>query len=340
VQLRQGTAQIRLSGGRTLELRLGSDVELSAGAVGGPAKPMLMAGDFLVTSGDAAFAVTTTGADVTVTGAARVSRGVALLVATYQGSAVLTSGGKSITVPALRQVALPAAGTFPTHASPLEPATSDSWDQRYLSDAIELGNRLAARSQGFSAQLGATDGRTVAFFRGLFPRLANESAFDASLLSPPRPAGETLVGAAIVLESTRGAFTERWAAVFGFHDEGAPWGLVALDQGVDRVPLLNSVEDAIARSPATFAQGPPTGGPSSLPSPSESASPATTVAPRSTTTTTRPRTGTAGPTTTTTTPKTTTTTGLAPLNTGIPLVDDTVNSLVDTLSGLLRSLGQ
>jgi hypothetical protein len=337
VRVRQGTAQIRLADGQNLELRLGSDVELdAAGATGGAhAKPVLMDGDFLVTSGDAPFALSTTGADLAVTGAARVSRGVALLVATYQGSAVLSSANNTLTVPALRQAALQAAGPFPTRVVPLEPSTSDAWDQRFLSDAIELGNQLAARSQGFTAQLGATDGRTATFFKGLFPRLAAEPAFDASLVSPSRPPGDTLVGAAITLEGTRGAFADRWRAVFGFHDEGAPWGLVALDQGVNRVPLLQSVEGAISNAPATFAQGSPGTGPSSL-NPG-TGSPATTVPPPPTTTPpTVPR---GRPTTTTTMPPATTTTTRGALNTGSPLVDDTVNSLVDTLSALLRSLG-
>jgi hypothetical protein len=340
IRVRQGTAQIRLAGGHTLELRLGSDVEFPAPGTSAPAKPVLMAGDFLVTSGDVPFALTTTGADLAVTGVARVSRGVALLVATYQGSAVLRAGGSSITIPALRQAALPATGAFPARPAPLEASPSDSWDQRFLSDAIELGNQLAARSQGFTAQLGPTEGRTATFFRGLFPRLAAEPAFDASLVSSSRLPGETLVGASITLEGTRGTFAERWAAVFGFHDDGASWGLVALDQGVSRVPLLQTVEAAIAQSPATFAQNQPGTGTPSLPTTPGSASPATTV-PVSSTTTTVPKGRGTGPTTTTTAPPTTTTTiPSGPLNTGSPLVDNTVNSLVDTLTGLLRSLGQ
>jgi hypothetical protein len=289
VQLRQGTGSIRLTNGRTLELRLGSDVELLASAKASPAKPVVMGGDVLVTSGDQPFGVATPGADVNVAGTARISRGVALLVATYQGSAVLASGGNTINIPALRQAAMPPAGAFPSHPSPLEPSASDSWDQRFLSDAIELGNQLAARSQGFTAQLGPNEGRTGVYFRGLFPGLATEPAFDPSLVSATRPPGETLVGAAIVLQATRGSFADRWAAVFGFHDQGAPWGLVALDQGVSRVPLLQAVEDAIARAPATFAQGPSGGGTTSLPSTPGSSSPATTAPARSTTTTTAPR---------------------------------------------------
>jgi hypothetical protein len=340
VLVRQGTAQIRLSEGRTLELRLGSDLEVTGGT-GARAKPVLMAGDLLVTSGASPLVVGTTGADVTVAGVARVSRGVALLVATYQGSATLASGGTSVSVPALRQAAMPAAGALPARPSPLEPSSTDSWDQRFLSDAIELGNQLAARSQGFSAQLGPTEGRTAAYFRGLFPRLAAEPTFDASLVSPSRPPGETLVGAAITLEGTHGTFAERWAAVFGFHDQGAPWGLVALDQGVSRVPLLDAVESAIGHNAATFAQTPPSSGSTSLPPPADGLSPATTVA-RPSTTTTVPRGRPGGPGTTTTTKPTSppTTVPGGPVNTGSPLVDDTVNSLVDTLTGLLRSLGQ
>jgi hypothetical protein len=341
VRVRQGTAHIRLAGGRTVELRLGADLELASGGGGGaPAKPVLMAGDFLATSGDVPFVLGSTAADVTVTGASRISRGVSLLVASYQGSAVVSSGASSLKVPALRQAAVPAAGAFPARPSPLEASPTDPWDQRFLSDAIELGNQLNARSQGFSAQAAGADGRTAAYFRGLLPRLASEPAFDDSLVSPSRPPGETLVGASITLEGTRGTFAERWAAVFGFHDDGATWGLVALDQGVSRVPLLATLEGAIAHSPATFAVGTPSSGPSSLPSPSGSASPAP---PAPVTTTTVPRNRPAGSATTTTTrppSSTTTSVPLAPLNTGNPVIDDTVNSLVNTLSGLLRSLGQ
>jgi len=167
--------------------------------------------------------------------------------------------------------------------------------------------------------------------------LAAEPGFTAPLVNPARPPGETLVGAAITLEGARGTFTERWGAVFGFRDEGAPWGLVALDQGVSRVPLLATIDGSISRGPTQFASGPPTGAPSSLAPPRGGS--ATTVARATTTTTTpaRPRPGTA--TTTTITPRTTLTTVVGPINTGAPVIDGTISSLVDTLTGLLRSLG-
>lgn len=334
VRVRDGTAEVRLADGGRLELRLGSDVQLQG------TRPVLMGGDVLATSGTGPLSLGAKTADVSVTGVARASQDATLVVAAYQGSLVVTSGSQTMSVSALRQASIPAVGAFPARTAPLDYSPADTWDQRFLSDAIDLGNQLAGRSQGFSAQQTGPDSRTAAFFRTLFPQLAAEPTFDSSLVSPSRPPGETLVGAAITLLSTHGTFAERWAAVFGFHDAGAPWGLVALDQGVERAPLLDSIEAAIRRSPPTFAVGSPsTGGPTSLPNPSGGGSPATTVPrPSTTTTTVRPTPG--APSTTTTTVPPPTTVPLSPLNTGSPLIDDTVNSLVDTLSGLLRSLGQ
>ena len=341
VHLRQGTADIRLGGDR-LELRQGSDVELRAAGSRSRARPELMAGDLLVTSAAAPVDVTAGDADVSVQGIARVSRGVALLVATYKGSSTLSVGGASLAVPALRQAAVLASGGLPARVSPLEYSPTDSWDQRYLSDAIDLGNQLAARSQGFTAQVG-DEARTVQAFRNLFPQLAGEPAFTTSLFNPARPAGESLVGAAITLLGTNGPFAARWAAVFAFRDDGASWGLVALDQGVDRVMLLDNVQAAIGRGPTNFTSGSPGSGSTSLPSPSGNAAVPTTstTVPRSTATTKPGAGGTSGSTTTTTKPSTSPTTTIpsGPLNTGSPAIDNAVNSLVDTLTGLLKSLG-
>jgi hypothetical protein len=338
IRVRQGTAEIRL-GDQRLELRQGSDVELRAAGSRSRAKPELMGGDLLVTSGAAPFDLLAAGVDVSVSGIARVSRGVALLVATYKGFVNLDAGGRTLTVPALRQAAVQASGGLPTRVAPLEYSVTDLWDQRYLSDAIDLGSQLAARSQGFTAQVG-DDARSVKAFRNLFPQLAAEPSFDVPLFDPTRPPGESLVGAAITLAGTSGTFTSRWAAVFAFRDEGASWGLVALDQGVDRVGLLDSVQAAIGRGPTTFAAGSPGTGSGTLPAPSGTAATTTpTTVPRSTATTRPPGAGAGGTTTTTKPPSSTTTTPGGPLNTGSPVIDNTVNSLVDTLTGLLRSLG-
>ena len=339
VRVRQGTAVIQLRDDRRFELRQGSDLELLPREATNDILPTLIAGDLLIVSGSRRLVVGANGAEIAVQGDARVSRGVALLVATYQGTAELSANAATITVPALRHASLPPTGTFPKSVAPLEFSSSDGWDQRYLSDAIDLSNQLKGRSDGFTSQLGPTEGRSLNYFRELIPRLAAEPAFTAALLDPSRTPGETLVGASITLEGTRGTFAERWAAVFTFRGQGAEWGLVAMDQGVARVPLLAAIDDAIARGPTQFAVGPPGRPPTSLNPPVTGG--ATSSVPAATTTTVRLRPGqttTSAPAagaTTSTTPNTTVT---GPLNTGSPL-DKTVNDLVNTLAGLLRSLG-
>ncbi|MCA1845587.1 MAG: hypothetical protein LC792_20820, partial [Actinobacteria bacterium] len=365
VSLLDGSGTLSLGSGRQLELRKGTVVRLAIqkGSTGkSEPRGELVSGDVLLLStGDAATLVAgeTT---VQVTGIARISRGLAVVVAVYQGSAGVDSAGNPTTVAALRQVTVPAPG-LPSRRTPLVFTPADSWDQRYLGDAIDLGNQLVARSRGFSAQLSPGDGTTVDFYRRILPDLAKQP-FDASLLDANRMPGETLVGAAITLGGTRGDFRNRWESVFGFHDEGAPWGLVALAQGVDRGPLLATVDAAIGRVPGLAAQ-PATPAPSPSPGSGGTVTPAppvalpvapssgggnevalpagpggtTTPGPVGTTGTTGSGTGSTGTSSTpapNTTPPSESTRGAVDL--GIPIVDDTLNAVVDTLSGLLRAI--
>lgn len=356
VRVLDGTATLGLGNGRALELRKDSVVRLavSPGASGqSESRGQLVSGDVLVlASGDAA-TVVAGDSTVQVTGAAKVSKDLAVVVAVYQGAAGVESAGRPVSVPALRQVTVPAPG-LPSRPTPLAFSASDSWDQRYLGDAMDLGNQLAARSKGFSAQLPAGTA-TVAFFRQLLPGLASQP-FDESLLVAGRAPGETLVGAAITLEGTKGQFPERWAAVFGFHDDGAAWGLVAVDQGVSRGPLLSAVDAAIARVPGIGGQtvaGAPSGGggggvaapalqsstgatPTTVPARPASAGGQTAPAPTPSPTPLVP--STPSP-LATPTPTPTPTPAVGPLNTGIPLLDDTVRAVVEALTGLLRELG-
>lgn len=335
-KLVSGTAVVDLGGEAKVELRPGSELEARE-ADGGPGpgvRPAFVAGDFLVTAGSERVAVDASGATVRVLrGSAKVSRGLSLLTAVYQGSADVETGGRAITVPALRQVAVPAVGLVPGSASPLEPSPSDPWDLRFLAEAIELSEQLLARSRGFTGQLQGADGRSPAFFRQLLPGLATEPAFDVPAFNPQRPPGENLVGAAIAVEGRLGTFPERLANVFGFRDQGASWGLVALDQQVERLPLLEEVDGAIGRR--AIVSPPPTAPPAPPPQVNAPTTPRT-VPPR--------RTATATTTTTVAPPAPSTTpTTLPPgstVNTGVPAVDETVNSVVDALSGLLRGLGR
>lgn len=353
VNVREGTAVIRLSGtgDRQLELRGGSNVELASGTGSASAavSPVLLGGGVLVTTGTGELALTAGEVGIVVRGAAQVSGGQPMVVSSYTGSADVAVAGQTVTVPALRQLVVPAAGPLPATPAPVAYDAGDAWDLRYLGDAMALGDELDARSQGFSAQVGPSDGHTADFFRGLLDPLAGQPSFTDEALSADRPPGETLVGAAIAVEATMGTFDERWIEVFAFRDQGASWGLVALDQGVTRSPLVTLVDEAIGKGPSLITTTPPagsdgaqsgialprtpTGGSGSSSgngngngSGSGSGGQSGTDPPPASPTTTLPAGGSPpGP--------------KGPLNTGVPVIDDLVNALVDTLSGLLRGLG-
>lgn len=352
VLVTDGTATLGLGQERQLELRKDSDVRLVVATAPSGARETraeLIGGDILVTSpgGTATVAAGDTAAEIS--GAARVSRRLAVVVAAYEGSSKVESVAKAVVVPALRQVTVPAPG-LPSRPTPLAFSADDTWDQRYLGDWVDLGNQLVARGRGFTAQLPAGQDTGESFFRQILPALRDQP-FDASLLDDSRTAGETLVGAAITLEGTRGEFRERWSRVFGFRAEGASWGLVALDQAVGRQPVLNAVDAAIGRlsslAPVATRPAPPGGTPTpapvAAPSTGGSAPPGSQAAappPPSGATAGNGPAGTASASNGSAPPS-----SPAPpatggtLNTGLPVVDDTVNAVIDLLTGVLRSVG-
>lgn len=333
VKVDSGSAVIRLGDGRQLELRSGSEVVLDAqpaGPAGANLRPSLLSGDLLVTAGAGAVSVgAAADTDVTVAGgAARLGRGAAVSAASYTAQVTVASTGRSLEVRPLRQVSVPSAGLLPGRPSPLVYKGGDSWDQRFLGDAIDLGIQLVSRSRGFTAQLGPTEGHTPGFYRQILPALENEPAFGDASLDPQRSPGETLVGLAITVQGRRQGFADRLRDVFAFHDDGAAWGLVALDQGVSRAPLLSGVDEAIGRGPLSAAEAPPR----PVPVPSATPPAGTTPARSGGTATPVP-----GPSPASTPPSPA---AAPPPLTGVPLVDNTVNSLVDVLSGLLGGLGR
>jgi len=357
VKILDGTATLSLGPGRELELRRDTTVRLTleelAGGTTAP-RAQLVGGDVLVVAAEQQPAVVTAGdTEVEVTaGAARVSTGLTVTVANYQGAAGVGTGGRAASVAALRQVSVPAPG-LPSRPAPIVVDASHPWDQRYLGDAIDLGNQLASRSVGFTAQLRPGQANP-AFFRQILPDLARQQ-FDDALYDPLLAPGETLVGAAITLAGNQGTFADRWRDVFTFHEEGASWGLVALDQGVDRAAVLSAVDAAIARVPglAPTPTGAGTGaGMGSTGGTAGGGGGGQVAAPRpGATPTTAPATGgssAAAPTTPTTAPGPTGGTGpgqpaplpdRGPVDLGLPIVDDTLNTVIDALSGLLRALG-
>lgn len=274
VKVAAGTASLELAGG-SMELRRNSEVLVGKVST-------LLAGESLVTSQGRPLEVRAADAVARVDGAARLERSLAVTVASYAGAARLTTTGRRLDVPALRQATTPAAGVLPARPSPIAVDEADGWDRRFLGVAIELDRQLETRSTGFTSQLAPAEGRTVGFFKQVLPKLDDEPAFSPQLLEAEREPGETLVGASIALLGTRGSFLSRWASTFAFREDGAAWGIVALDQAVKDVPgLTGTIDAAIGASPLRFALGgfstPDGGGPTGPPRDGGGSSPTTTT---------------------------------------------------------------
>ncbi len=279
VTLDQGTGTLVLRDDVVLELRSGVGDPEDTVLVMGPI-PVLEAGDLLVTAPES-LEVSAAETRVTVTGgSARVGRAADVEVAAYDADVHLDSAGQERDIPALREMQVPALGLPPEAPRPLQYDPADAWDRRFLGEAIDLGERLEALAAGYTQNLDEGEARTPSFFKQVLPGLVDEVDFTVDLLDRDRPAGETLVGAAIADLGNRGTFAERWASIFAFRDEGAAWGLVALDQGVDRGPLLGAVTDAVEASPVAIAPSRPRRGTSATGATVPTTVPTTPTTPR------------------------------------------------------------
>lgn len=321
VRVVTGQATVAVENGLTLTVRQGSEIRL------GP-EPTLVSGELLVNPASGRSAtVRAAGTRIQVWGTGRIRRDLAVSAASYDGRILVRSAGRRLAVPALRQATVTSLGEVPGSAEPLEYDAADPWDRRYLGEAIDLGSELEARSRGFTASLRRGEGRTLGFYRLVLPDLENEPGFDESRLSPSRPPGETLVGSAIALAGRRATFAERFDAAFAFRDQGAGWGLVALDQGVTDVPdVVRSLDAAVARAPLAFPPPPVTSRPRN---PSTESVPTLVGVP------TGPPSSTATPTPTAAPPTTTPTPSVAPPTASPPTSTPLLSPLVDLLAGLL-----
>jgi len=256
VRALQGLAQVHFSSDRSVELRPGTELQVQP-------QPVLLKGDVLATAKETELTVAAGNADARVRGgAAHVVRGLGVTASSYVGDVAVASAGRELVVPALRQASVPGPGFVPSSPTPLDYRADNPWDRRYLGDAIELGDELQARSKGFTSQLAPDEGHTAGFYRQLIPALGTQPAFTQALVPSDAEPGETLVGAAIAVQSRQGTFVDRWRSVFAFHGQGARWGLVALDQHVTRGPLLSEVDDALGRRSVGTLAAPALGAPS------------------------------------------------------------------------------
>jgi hypothetical protein len=298
VEAVKGTMTIDVAGGAQLEGRAGSgDAEGTKVLIPSPGQPAeLMVGELLVSAAH--------GVDIEADGnrlrlepgtdgpsAARLSRSLAVGAGVYRGTVTVDSAGQRRTVRALREIEVAVLGRPPADPKPLTVSSDDPWDRRYLGAAIDLGLRLEDLSASYTRTLRRTDARTVGFYRSLLPALAAETTFTQAMLdgTPDREQGEILVGSAIAGLGRKAAFDERWKQVFDFRDQGAAWGLIALDQGVSQDPLLAALDSAVNGTGFEFAQ--PAGSRAGRTTP-------TTGAPGTTTTVGRSGPGTTSPPTT------------------------------------------
>jgi hypothetical protein len=282
IRVVQGSARVEQSGGRSVEMRQRSLATFEDRLVVSTGEALLKASGTPLDVGAGSTEI------ALASGAARLSAQLAVRAASYVGGLDVMSAGRGLHVPELRQAVVAAPGLVPDHASPITYDATDSWDHHYLGDAIEFGGELTSRSRGFTAQLRPDQGHDAAFFRPLLPDLATQP-FDDGMVDPQRAPGETLVGAAIVLESRQGGFGERWASVFGFRDAGADWGIVAADQHVARDAVLRDLDAALGRAATPFtgpapllsldSSRPPSLPLSPLPPPPPASSTATTARP-------------------------------------------------------------
>lgn len=268
VSMDDGAAVMRLSGGTELELREGLG-DAAGTRVLMDKRPVLEAGDLLVTTPDTVN-LEADGTEVRVTeGAARLTRAFGMSVAAYDADVTLDSAGVPAEVPALRQMVVPDLGRPPQHPRPFDYNADDTWDRRFLGAAMDLGDRLQRLANGLTNTLPDGEGHTPGFFRIVLPGLEDEGDFNAELLAPDldRKPGDTLIGAAITDLGKGGDFAARWDDVFTFRDDGAEWGIVALDQAVRSEPLVGVVEAALNsfEEAAAFIQPPSSTTPGTTP---------------------------------------------------------------------------
>jgi hypothetical protein len=244
LRLSSGSAILALPGGATLELRPGPNgTVLEIGAV-----PTLVDGDALMLAGDDGLRLRSGAASIElVGGAARVRRASGVDLAVYQGEATVDSLGSDLTTPALRQAAVSDTGTVAARPMPLvyDRAHPDPWDVRFLGDAIEMGTQLQRRSRAITVQATRPDSDFTLVSTAV-PALGSGGVLSPDLVDPDRSLGETVVGASIALGGD-GPFAERWDEAFALRDQGADWGLVALDQQAERDRVLGMLDDALDR---------------------------------------------------------------------------------------------
>jgi hypothetical protein len=238
VRVVSGSAVLELGRSSVAELREGSAVMVSGGS--DPAL-VLETGDLLVEAPRNTVKVDGGNALVSVAGAAKLRRSSSLVAGVYEGSVLLQSEGQTLGVPRYRQAVAAGTGILPATPRPLDLRATDDWDRRMLGDVISLTEQLEFFGRGFESQLPVGAQVSPQFFKSVLPQLAAEPLTPAVLAG--RSAGENLIGLVLV-GMDRGDFNTRVGSIFGFRADGASWGLVAADRGLNPNPVLSGLESA------------------------------------------------------------------------------------------------
>lgn len=275
---RGGLAELRLAAGRSFELtgRLGTEVRVSS-----PSALKLERGSVLAQLSSPA-TVDTEGLSATSSKSAfRIDHGLSTRVASYQGRVSLTSPGRSLDLPRLRQVVV-AAGELPGRERPIRINKADRWDRRYLQSAIDLDSRLANFAQGLEAQLGRSSGPTL--FSAVIPS-AGDLSFLTAYSSQRR--SDIVIGLVIASQAATNnggsvsSVGDVFAPVFSLWSDGASWGLIAFEYGVGEQKLFAGLLEAVRNAGLRFSRTgglggsgvPGSAGAGATPSPSPSSSP-------------------------------------------------------------------
>jgi len=286
--LREGATVVAGSGlttGRDAQLRMedggGRAVELAGdtrASVLSRSRLTLDLGSALGETGSGSMSFDSRGVGVRITGGqARLQRLLGTLrVGVYAGSAHVDMLGRAFDVPAYRQQDF--AGGIRRDARPLDINPDDPWDRLLLGDVIELDRALAQFGRGFNAQFGGQAAEPV-FFTSFVSLRRVESVVGSAPGNVS--AADKLIG--LVFAQKLAARDSTDARVSRYFDDmlvelqqGATWGLIAKERGLQIPSLLPAVLDAIRRgtTPAVAA-GPPGGGGGGGSSPTPTAQPTT-----------------------------------------------------------------
>jgi len=288
-----GDAAIRLLPNGVIQMRVGTHLTVNK-------TPRLTSGSVLIEPTGTTVRVFAQDATLVVpAGVAQLTVGsitTGLISKVYMGTSQLDiPGNPPAPIRAPRQITLTPETRLPVQALPIQYKDSDVWDHLYLAEAETISSQLAAAATGFNAQVPASEGDGAGFYQQLLPGLNAQPDFASDfatieheqLVSPTAAQpGAYLIASVIALRASTGTFANRLSGELSFFAQGAPWGLVAYDQGVMDLPgVLNDVLAAIGRAalpitgaPASqIAIGPPPAASAGGTAPHTSSSPTTTT---------------------------------------------------------------